>query len=169
MIYSNPLHHIYCRHYECFVIPLCISMQVKSPRSWPVTAKNSCTAILGIGLINPKQLGNFYKCDFMLYETGPMQWIFSQHCGYWWPGALATGHQLLQCWVTHPCVSSSLWIQLPTVWHSKWFTSKHLSHKNILEIRLSYHWFAIHHFCFLTHSGVLHKLSVNNKSYRILK
>ena len=28
-----------------------------------------------------------------LYETGPIQWMFSQHCGYWWPGALAPGHQ----------------------------------------------------------------------------
>ena len=32
----------------------------------------------------------------------PIQWMFSQHCGYWWPGALAPGHQWLQCWVcTH--------------------------------------------------------------------
>ena len=28
-----------------------------------------------------------------LYETGPIQWMFNQHCGYWWPGALAPGHQ----------------------------------------------------------------------------
>ena len=27
-----------------------------------------------------------------LYETGPIQWMFSQHCGYWWLGALAAGH-----------------------------------------------------------------------------
>ena len=33
------------------------------------------------------------------YETGLMQWIFSQHCGYWWTCTLAPG---LQCWVcTH--------------------------------------------------------------------
>ena len=30
-----------------------------------------------------------------LYETGPVQWIFSQHYGYWWPGTSAPGH--------HPC------------------------------------------------------------------
>ena len=53
-----------------------------------------------------KWLGHFFsKCDFIfwccspyvqyffLYETGPIQWMFSQHCGYWWPGALAPGHQ----------------------------------------------------------------------------
>ena len=28
-----------------------------------------------------------------LYETGPIQWIFKLWCGYWWPGALAPGHQ----------------------------------------------------------------------------
>ena len=25
--------------------------------------------------------------------------IFDQHCGYWWPGAEAPGHQQPQCWV----------------------------------------------------------------------
>ena len=30
------------------------------------------------------------------------QRIFNQHCGYWWPGALAPGHQYPQCWLhTH--------------------------------------------------------------------
>ena len=31
----------------------------------------------------------FTLCAIFLYETGPIQWMFSQHCGYWWPGALA--------------------------------------------------------------------------------
>ena len=35
----------------------------------------------------------FTLCAMILYETGPIQWLFSQHCGYWWPGALAPGHQ----------------------------------------------------------------------------
>ena len=35
----------------------------------------------------------FTLCAIVLYETGPIQWMFSQHCGYWWPGALAPGHQ----------------------------------------------------------------------------
>ena len=36
----------------------------------------------------------FILCAIFLYETGPIQWMFSQHCGYWWPGgALAPGHQ----------------------------------------------------------------------------
>ena len=55
--------------------------------------------------INPKTTGSFFsKCDFIflmlftlcaivLYKTGPIQWMFSQHCGDWWPGALAPGHQ----------------------------------------------------------------------------
>ena len=34
-----------------------------------------------------------YKWNFFLYETGPIQWVFNQHCGCWWPGALAPGHQ----------------------------------------------------------------------------
>ena len=56
----------------------------------------------------------FSKCDFIfwycslicniLYETGPIQWMFSQHCGYWWPGALAVATVL----TTHPCVSRCL-------------------------------------------------------------
>ena len=27
------------------------------------------------------------------YETGPINWMFNQYWGYWWPGALAPGHQ----------------------------------------------------------------------------
>ena len=29
-----------------------------------------------------------------MYETGQIQWTFSQHCGYWWPDALAPGPRL---------------------------------------------------------------------------
>ena len=48
-----------------------------------------------------KQLGPFlFQIQFhflmlfimnmiFLSETGPIQWVFVQHCGYWWPGALA--------------------------------------------------------------------------------
>ena len=50
-----------------------------------------------------EQLADFLKIWFyflmlltinakFLYEIS-IQWIFSQHCGYWWPGALAPGHQ----------------------------------------------------------------------------
>ena len=35
----------------------------------------------------------------LLRETWPIQWIYNQHCGYWWPGALAPGHQWPQCWL----------------------------------------------------------------------
>ena len=64
---------------------------------------------LGDGKLNiyhiftPKQLGHFYKNVILISmfavnaynfdENGPLQLIFSQHCGYWWPGALAPGHQ----------------------------------------------------------------------------
>ena len=34
-----------------------------------------------------------------IYEIGPIQWIFSQHCGYWWPDTLTPVHQHLQWWV----------------------------------------------------------------------
>ena len=33
-----------------------------------------------------------------LCETGPIQWMFNQHCGCWWPGALAV-------LTMQPCVS----------------------------------------------------------------
>ena len=28
-----------------------------------------------------------------LHEVSPIQWILRKHCGYWWSGALAPGHQ----------------------------------------------------------------------------
>ena len=28
-----------------------------------------------------------------LYEAGPISWLFNQHCGYWWAGALTPKHQ----------------------------------------------------------------------------
>ena len=37
--------------------------------------------------------GDHFMCAIFLYETGPIEWMFSQHCGYWWPGAIAPGHQ----------------------------------------------------------------------------
>ena len=29
------------------------------------------------------------------------EYLVSQHCGYWWSGALAPGHQKLQCWASN--------------------------------------------------------------------
>ena len=43
-----------------------------------------------------------YRCT-VLSETGLMQWIFDQHCGYWWPG-----HQQQQCWVSRMYVFSAI-------------------------------------------------------------
>ena len=67
-------------------------------------------------LLTLKQLGLFLKCiiSFLtvfivdvifLHGVSPIHWIISQHCGDWWPGALAPGYQ-------HQCVSSSLWVNL---------------------------------------------------------
>ena len=42
-----------------------------------------------------------------LYETGPIQLIFSQHYGHYWLGASAPGHQYPQCWVRlHASISA---------------------------------------------------------------
>ena len=46
----------------------------------------------------------FTLCAIFLYETGPIQRMFSQHCGYWWPGALGPG-QVATVLTMHPCVS----------------------------------------------------------------
>ena len=43
----------------------------------------------------------FFTTAIFLYETNPKQWILSQHCGYWWPGALAVATELH----TYPCIS----------------------------------------------------------------
>ena len=51
----------------------------------------------------------FNLCAIFLYETGPIEWMFSQHCGYWWLGALAPGHwSVATVLTTHPCVSRCL-------------------------------------------------------------
>ena len=65
--------------------------------------------------LNLKQLGNFWKKkkkkkkkkdsisnyhhskSIFVYETGPIQFIFSQHSIYWWPDAWAPAHQLTKC------------------------------------------------------------------------
>ena len=53
-------------------------------------------------LSNPSDLPCFFKLSYFLilfiikvilsYETGPIQQIFSQACGYWCPGSLVHGH-----------------------------------------------------------------------------
>ena len=46
--------------------------------------------------------GMIHYTVIFLHETGPIQCIFSQYSGYWWPDALAPGYQYLQCSVhTH--------------------------------------------------------------------
>ena len=49
---------------------------------------------------------NFWQCllqiQYLRMEFSSIQWLLAQCCGYWWPGALAAGHQELQWWVcTH--------------------------------------------------------------------
>ena len=41
----------------------------------------------------------FCHIGIFLYRIVPIQWIFSQHCRYWLPGALASGHEKLQHWI----------------------------------------------------------------------
>ena len=51
-------------------------------------------------------------------ENGPMQWIFYQHCGYWWPGAFSTRSSVATLLRTHPCVSSCLGLTFfPGIFH----------------------------------------------------
>ena len=37
------------------------------------------------------------RSAIFLCKTGPIQWIFCQHGGYWCSGAKVPGHQYLQC------------------------------------------------------------------------
>ena len=69
-----------------------------------------------------KRLGQFFKMLFhslmmfttkviLLYETGPIQLIYHQHCEYWWPGALAPRL------TTHSCILRCLRVKRFTrVW-----------------------------------------------------
>ena len=83
-----------------YTLLLCISMKHSS----------ACLVLCYYTMVNIrltlKWLGRFFfqnvisfsdavhlMCNFFLYKTGAIQWMFSQHCGYWWPGALAPGHQ----------------------------------------------------------------------------
>ena len=36
--------------------------------------------------------------------TAGNTWVHSQHCGYWYPGAKAPGHQYPQCWLNVDCI-----------------------------------------------------------------
>ena len=67
-----------------------------------------------------------------LYETGPIQWMFNQHCGCWWPGALAPGTRASVLVVTVltalPCVSQCLGVNLIFV------TWKHLFNSSINSV-----------------------------------
>ena len=83
--------------------------------NWKILAVLEASASLTL-----KQLGNFFQNVFIfrffflkniifLYETGPIQWIFSQHYGYWWPctftlALVATVRN------AHPCISGCLWV-----------------------------------------------------------
>ena len=48
----------------------------------------------------------FTLCAIFLYETGPIEWMFSQHCGYWWPSSIRAS--VATVLTTHPCVSRCL-------------------------------------------------------------
>ena len=56
-------------------------------------------------ILTLKRLGHFFfkmqfyflmlsnKSVIFSYENAPINWLFNQYWGYWWPGALAPGHQ----------------------------------------------------------------------------
>ena len=56
---------------------------------WDFAGNTRCLTFkqLDIFLQNRIQFSNVFH--FKWYGSGPIQWIFYQHCGYWWPGALA--------------------------------------------------------------------------------
>ena len=53
---------------------------------------SSSTACVWCQWFNPLATGNSYRC-------------YAQHCGCWWPGALAPGHQHPQYWLITFCTS----------------------------------------------------------------
>ena len=60
-----------------------------------------------------------------LYETGPIQWIYtSEHCGCWWPDLwINTRVSVATVLSTHPCVSSCLWVKPNTMQRHLFFIS----------------------------------------------
>ena len=48
--------------------------------------------LLGDVILVPNAI--YCECNIeSLYDIGPVQCIVSQQCWYWWPGAVAPGHQ----------------------------------------------------------------------------
>ena len=48
----------------------------------------------------------FTTNEIFLHNIGPIKSLFSQYCGYWWPGASAPGHLQPQCWeLIHACIA----------------------------------------------------------------
>ena len=95
---------------------------VNSLHKWPVMQKMfPFDEVIMEMLLNP--LTTFYflilfpLTVIFLYETGLKQWLYSQCCRYWWPGAIAPGHQQL-----HSCV----WINLSP---GGWFNIKKSSYQ----------------------------------------
>ena len=76
----------------------------------------------------------FTLCAIVLYETGPIQWMFSQHCGYWWPGALAPGHQQPQCWLRNHAYPNVMGLIMGLSMHGK--SVLILSHDPVLPCHL---------------------------------
>ena len=114
------------------------------------------TASFSLKVLTLKQLGIFFKmCVFyfpilfpitviFLYEIAPIQCTFSPHCGYQWPGALAPGHQYLQCWVSTHAFAA---VYELTHWGrdkidaiSQTTFSNAFSWMKMLELRLKFHW-----------------------------
>ena len=67
-----------------------------------------------------KKLGHFFFLKMCFYflmlflknesvnETGPIQWIFNEHCKYWWPGAL-TEYAPVHFWAIYGLILNIIW------------------------------------------------------------
>ena len=92
----------------------------------------------------------YHKCT-ILYETGPIQWIFSQHW-LWKSMAWCFSNRVSIATVlsTHLCICSSLWVEdsrfgsCELTW--SWSRSASESHAFKVEFRHSANWRRIEHY-----------------------
>ena len=85
-------------------IPSLVQMMA-CPGDKPLSEPMMVSLLTNIGITQPqwvnKQLAHFFSKYYFIFKYCSLQiWYFcmtlvniSQHCGYWWPGALAPGHQ----------------------------------------------------------------------------
>ena len=104
IIYTADIMNALWFHYESPCMPNCQDPGQSGPRTHALL-------YWVLYCLTPKQqLCFFMKMQFyfvmfpidVIFECGLIWYIFSQHCGYWWPGVWAPEQQELQCSVrTH--------------------------------------------------------------------